>query len=323
MITRREIITSSAALALTGCSTPPRSGAKVHEPSFALAPKGRLCIRHPGITTPVRFFVVGDTHLGLADERDRVYADNYARMARCSAATKPDALAKTLRNAREARADMTVLVGDNISFPSWANIDRIHNDLTTAGINWMYTAGNHDWHFEGTPGSDIAQRKEWIKNRLGCLYQGKDPLMDSRLVKGVRFVTIDDSAYHILPEQLAFWKHEAAKGDPLVLFMHIPLWTPEWGLFTCGCPEWGAVNDPYWQIERRERWAERQTPESFAFREAVLSEPNLIGVFTGHIHQLMAAQVNGKLMFSVPANRDGSLFDVTLSPPEACSTRAS
>lgn len=137
--------------------------------------------------------------------------------------------------------------------------------------------------------------------------------MSSRVVKGVRFVAIDNSIYHVSEAQLAFWKAEAAKGDPVVLFMHVPLWLPGWGLFTCGNPDWGAARDPYAAVERRETWAPRQTPSTFAFRDAVLATPNLVGVFTGHEHTLMVGAERGKFLFSVPSNRDGAFLDVSLA----------
>ena len=70
----------------------------------------------------------------------------------------------------------------------------------------------------------------------------------------------------------------------------------------------------YWKIERRERWAERLMPSTYAFREAVFNTPNLVGVFTGHIHRLMVGQAGNALLFSVPSNRDGSCMEVRLSP---------
>ena len=65
-----------------------------------------------GLKEPVNFFVLGDTHFNLHDERDAAYADNYARMARVSA--PKDVLAKTLKRARDAKVDMfcTVFIGN-------------------------------------------------------------------------------------------------------------------------------------------------------------------------------------------------------------------
>ena len=219
-----------------------------------------------------------------------------------------------MNRAREAQADIVLLVGDIISFPTLANIDHLRAELDRCGLPWLYVAGNHDWHFEGDSGSDIEQRARWAESRLKPFYQGENPIMYSRVVKGVRMVMIDNSVYHVLPEQLAFWKQEAAKGDPIALFMHIPLWLEGWNITTCGHPDWGAATDPYWEIERRERWAEKLMPSTYAFREAVINTPNLVGVFTGHKHKLMVGQSRNALFFSVPWNRDGSCMEVRLSP---------
>ena len=81
-----------------------------------------------------------------------------------------------------------------------------------------------------------------------------------------------------------------------------------------GDPQASPSTSSYWKIERRERWAERLMPSTYAFREAVFNTPNLVGVFTGHIHRLMVGQAGNALLFSVPSNRDGSCMEVRLSP---------
>jgi hypothetical protein len=280
--------------------------------SFSFDSRCTLRMPVPGIREPVNFFVIGDTHFGFHDARDDAYADNYKRMAQWP--SPKDALAKALKRAKDAHADMVMLVGDIISFPTLANLDHLRGELDRAGLPWLYVAGNHDWHFEGESGSDLEQRACWTERRLKPLYQGGNPIMYSRMVKGVRMVMIDNSAYHVLPEQLAFWKQEAAKGDPIALFMHIPLWVEGWSITTCGNPKWGAATDPYWEIERRERWAERLMPSTYEFREAVFNTPNLVGVFTGHIHNLLVGQAGQALLFSVPTNRTGACMEVRLSP---------
>ena len=162
----------------------------------------------------------------------------------------------------------------------------------------------------------MALRAEWTKKRLAPLYQGADPMMASRVVKGIRFVFIDNSLYEILPEQLAFWKQEAAKGEPVALMMHIPLYMPGYGPREAGCahPEWGAKVDPHWKIERRPQWPEAgHTQTTFAFREAVFSTPNLLGVFVGHVHRHFFAFDRGRVQCATAANADGSFLDVRVN----------
>lgn len=280
--------------------------------SFVFGPKNKLRIRIPGLKENVRVLLVGDTHFNLHDERDDEYKDMYKRMAGGESPAK--AFANTLNYAKKQKVDLILLVGDNLSFPTLANVEYFKRELDASGIDWYYVAGNHDWHFEGTPGTDEEQRDIWIEKRLKPLYKGLDPLMSSRLIKGIRFVAIDNSIYHVTQKQLDFWKQEAAKGDPMVLFMHIPFWQEDWeSVFTCGSPKWGTATDPYWEIERRQKWAEKQMPSTFAFREAVLSTPNLAGVMTGHHHTRYVSSEKGSFLFTVPANRKGDFFDITFS----------
>ena len=319
---RRNFIGSGLALAAAAGCTAPRCGgnaAKTPPAPRNFSISGNCTLRMPieGIKEPVKFFVLGDTHFNYHDERDIAYADNYKRLSR--KVTPRDVLSKAMARAKAANADAVMLVGDIVSFPSLASVEHLRAELDKWDIPWLYVAGNHDWHFEGDSGSDMEQRERWIGRRLKPLYKGENPLMYSRMVKGVRMVMIDNSVYHVLPEQLEFWKREAAKGDPIALFMHIPLWLEGWGVTTCGDPTWGAATDPYWEIERRERWAERLMPSTYEFRKAVMNTPNLVGVFTGHKHRLMVGQTDGALFFSVPWNRDGSCMEVQLSP--ACAAK--
>lgn len=314
-VSRREFFKTAgfaAAAAASGCVSGTRnssgSGRAPGASSFAYGKNDKLRITLPGLAEDVRVFVIGDSHLNLSDSRDDAYAGFYRRMSSnpCDTQTFENFLATV----KKEKPDLLLLAGDIMSFPSLANVEYLKARLDETQTEWFYVSGNHDWHFEGVPGSDMAQREEWIAKRMLPLYQGRDPLMSSRLVKGVRFVAIDNSVYHVTGRQLDFWNAEAAKGDPIVLFMHIPLYVEGWGLFTCGNPQWGAAVDPYWEIERREKWAESLMPSTFAFREAVLSTPNLAAVFSGHIHHTMSAVENGKFMISVQDNRKGMYVDV-------------
>ncbi len=264
----------------------------------------------PGVQGKLRALVIGDTHFALHDARDDAYADYYKRMAQWPAKKEP--FEKLLAKAKKEKVDVILLVGDILSFPTLANVEYVKAQLDACGVPWIYTAGNHDWHFEGVPGSDLVQRAEWTKARLLPLYQGANPLMSSRVVKGVRIVAIDNSAYHVLPEQVEFWKAESAKGDPMALMMHIPFWHEGWSVTSCACPTWGAATDPYPDIERRERWAEKLMPSTFGFRKAVFSTPNLMGVFTGHHHRLQFAHADGQNCFGVPSGRTGEHLEVEI-----------
>ena len=310
---RREFFAGGGAMLAAGCAPcgdVRRAGGK----EWALDDGFRLRMGCPGLSGPVKAWVAGDTHLALRDGRDDAYAGNCSRMAQWPGDAA--AFGKMLAEAKAAKVDLLVLAGDTVSFPTLANVEFVRRALDESGVPWVYTAGNHDWHFEGDSGSDGEQRARWIGRRLSGLYPADaNPLCHSRVVKGVRFVMIDDSDYLVTREQVDFWKAEASRGEPIVLVMHIPIWTEGWSKQFClGCPEWGAAIDPYWEIERRERWPAKATPETFEFVDAVLSTPNLVAVLTGHIHSFMAARVRGQNMFSVPANGNGVRLELNLEP---------
>ena len=296
-----------AALVATGCVS---TSGGAPDKAYSFDMKDGMRIPWPGLAKPLRLWMVADTHFGLHDARDDEHADHYRRMAQYGAKKEP--FEKMMAAAKAAKPDALVLLGDNISFPTHANVEYLKTALENCGLPWLYIAGNHDWHFEGEAGSDLEQREKWTKSRLAPLYQGESPLAYSRMVNGVRIVMVDNSLYHVLPEQVAFWKAEAAKGDPICLCMHIPFWQPGWSVTTCACPTWGAATDPYWEIERRQRWAEKLMPSTFEFRDAVLATPNLVGVFAGHHHNWQFARERGQNLFTVVSNRTGQFLDVTI-----------
>ena len=269
--------------------------------SFASV-KESLRFTMPSYKGQCRFMVVGDSHLSIDDARGEPFSQYSGRMAKPYRSAlhfrtgrpiaSPDGFEYALAEAKKMKVDFLALVGDIVSFPSEAGVEYVRRRLDESGLDWMYISGNHDWHYEGLPGTEMALRAEWTKKRLAPLYQGADPMMASRVVKGIRFVFIDNSLYEILPEQLAFWRQEAAKGEPVALMMHIPLW----------------------QIERRPQWpAAGHTQTTFAFREAVFSTPNLLGVFVGHVHRHFFAFDRGHVQCAVAANADGSFFDVRVN----------
>ena len=326
-ITRRDMFkfgaASAAALSLSRAQAdakPPEAGV-----SFASL-KESLRFTMPSYRGACRFMVVGDSHLTIDDARGEPFKEYSGRMSKPYRSAlhfrtgrpiaSPDGFEYALAQAQKMKVDFLALVGDIVSFPSEAGVEYVRKRLDASGLNWMYISGNHDWHYEGLPGTEMALRAEWTKKRLAPLYQGADPMMASRVVKGIRFVFIDNSLYEILPEQLAFWKQEAAKGEPVALMMHIPLYMPGYGPREAGCahPEWGAKVDPHWKIERRPQWPEAgHTQTTFAFRETVFSTPNLLGVFVGHDHCHMFAFDRGHVQCVTAANADGSFLDVRVN----------
>lgn len=280
------------------------------------------------INESIKVVHIADTHLFMDDARGIPYQDYSNRMAKAynqtthfqtGAKTDPEeAFEQALAFAKEVNADVITLVGDIFSFPSEAAIEWVLTKLKETGIPYIYTAGNHDWHYEGMEGSMETLRSIWTEKRLLPLYQGKDPLKAVYDIKGVRFLAIDNSTYQIDRGQLEFFKEQVASGMPLVLLVHFPMYAPGKSVgFGCGNPDWGAATDRNYKLERRPKWPEDgHTQTTLDFHKEVFNAPNLLGIFAGHIHRDSIEIVKGKPQIVSDDNASGAYLDIDFLPME-------
>lgn len=278
------------------------------------------------IKKPIKVVHIADTHLFKDDERGIPYQVYSQRMAKAynqtthfksQVKTHPEeAFEQALEFAKEVNADVITLVGDIFSFPSEAAIEWVLSKLKDVGIPYLYTAGNHDWHYEGMEGSLNSLRDTWIEKRLLPLYQGSHPLMAAYDIKGIRFLAIDNSTYEINEEQFVFFKEQVASGLPLVLLTHIPMYAPGKGIyFGCGNPNWGAATDRNFNLEKRPKWPEAgHTQTTINFHKEVFNAPNLLGIFAGHIHRNSIEIINGKPQIVSDDNASGAYLDISFLP---------
>lgn len=278
------------------------------------------------IGDPVRITMLADTHLGLQDAREEPFSQYSQRMARAyvktshvdsnESTTPQDCFVEGIDAAHKFRADLLALPGDLFSFPSEANLEWVTAKLKEAALPYLYTAGNHDWHYEGMEGTSQELRDAWIQKRLLPLYQDENPLITFRDIKGVRIIFLDNSTYEILPDQLATFRKLVAVSSPVVLFVHIPLYAPGRSVgFGCGHPLWGASSDKNFQIERRPQWRESgHTQTTLDFHREVFAAPNLLAVFAGHTHQPSLDLLQGIPQVVTEDNASGGRLDIELLP---------
>lgn len=288
--------------------------------------QNRVKIYSPDFTKPVKVLLVSDTHLWMDDQRGEPFTQYSGRMAKAYNQTKHfqtgqptnpnESFEKMTRLAQDSKVDLLALPGDLFSFPSEAAIDWVTQKLSEAGVPYQYAAGNHDWHYEGMEGSLVNLRSQWADQRLKPLYQGGHPLMTVKEISGIRFVTLDNSIYEILPEQLTFFREQVKTGKPLVLFVHIPLYAPGRAVgFGCGHPQWGWEADRNFELERRPRWPKAgHTETTMTFHKEVFSAANVLGVFSGHTHKQSLDVINGIPLFVTDANATGAYMDIEFLP---------
>ncbi|WP_436415945.1 metallophosphoesterase family protein [Petrimonas sp.] len=261
-----------------------------------------------GLKEPFTIMQIADSHISYENESDKEF-DIYSKRMREANPTvidyktkervsSLDGFSSILQHAKDLKTDFIVLNGDIISYPSATAIQTIYELMEKTNIPFVYTAGNHDWHYEGMPGSAEQLRKEWTEKRLKILYKGKNPLYESNIINGINIVTIDNSTYQVNEEQVNFYKEQQRKKEPIALFLHIPIYMPTIGSSSFGDPTWGASIDYNYQIERRERWPESgNAPSTYRFINEVMKTKKLTGIFAGHLHQATTISYKDKYQF--------------------------
>lgn len=274
----------------------------------------KLRLQGLGLKKATRLLVLADSHLTIDDERGEPYKEYSKRMAQYFKQSIPN-LEKAASVVKNAKYNMILMLGDMVSFPTAKGVETILETVTPLNTPYAYISGNHDWHYEGEPGTEMELRKKWIAKTLLPLYQGHNPLCYNIIVNGINIVLMDTSVNEILPEQLEFWREQVKAGLPMLLCCHIPLWVPgrttSWGV---GHPDWNAAHDINWEIERRPRWPEEShTNVTKTFHQEVFAAPNLLGVIAGHVHRQCYDRYCGKFQITVRATGFGGSLDVSLS----------
>lgn len=248
----------------------------------------------------VKIMHITDAHISIGKSEEKEYRVYSRRMDKAFKSVKhygtkvkatPAAIFLDLLKLTEnEKVDLIVLSGDIINNPSASSVRFVYEALMSTGIPYIYIAGNHDWHYEGMEGTADFLRRAWTEKRITPLYQGNNPLYSSFVFGGINFVAIDNSTYQVSEEQLEFFKAQLKLQYPVVLILHIPLYTDgdagQKEILTCGAPQWGWKRDKNYKLEKRERWSKAgNLPSTLAFLELVKGSSNITAVLAGHTHK--------------------------------------
>lgn len=285
-----------------------------------------LRFTHPEIREAFSVTMIADTHLFQDDSRGTPYLQFSGRMAKAYNETRHFQSGETINpkigfeqalfKAQEEKSSLIALVGDIFSFPSEAAIEWVYQKMEACGIPYLYTAGNHDWHYEGMEGTLDYLRDSWISNRLSKFYKGRNPMCQVLEIYGVKFVFLDNSTYEIKQQQLDFLRDSLMEEKPTVILVHIPLYAPGRSVwFGCGHPDWNAANDINYELERRPPWRENgHTEITREFYNAVFASHNIIGILAGHIHNQSVDIINGIPQIVTESNAEGGYLQVHFTP---------
>lgn len=239
---------------------------------------------HVGADVPFRAIHVSDTHLTLADERDGA---RKVALVDWRLPSFPDAQ-KVLCEVGDLADEMGVPIlhtGDLIDFVSLANLEAVK--AFTESHDVFMAAGNHEFSlYVGEAKEDAAYRNQSL-GAVQSVFQN-NIRMSSRIIGGVNFVALDNGYYTFEPEQFAFLRTEVARGLPVVLMMHVPLYTPafyERMMRYAPCAYLVGVPEEQMRCYPPDRY-EQQLADALTLdmMEYVASQPAIKAILTGHNH---------------------------------------
>lgn len=238
-----------------------------------------------GVGKPFKVLHVSDTHLNFMTVSDLLAAkvdDFELYEARRQTFDAVSAFAACILMAR--KGGMTLLhTGDVWDYHSRGNYGFTRDAFRTAGDSF-YAIGNHEivGHWQEPPGTDREALRALIEK-----YLPNETLFAARVINGVNFVSFDDNAVGkaLTQKQFDGFKREFAKGLPVVVLCHCPLYSEEVyadisqgkGKFA-GMRKWDEGAMSYLVYGTRD--FEREV------NDWVLAQPNLKAVLCGHMHHM-------------------------------------
>jgi predicted MPP superfamily phosphohydrolase len=237
-----------------------------------------------GVEKPFVFLQISDIHLSESDENDSTRRREFAADRKRSFAFAPAAV-DFVRDYVKKTGYPLFNTGDMLDFITPENLRIAREFAQDTGM--IMAAGNHEyWHcpndrfsYDDVP-ETYAAKNASLAEVADAL--GTDIRFSCREIGGVNFVCMDDSDYHIDAELFEKLKKAEAEGKPILLFMHIPLYSEHLGShakYSLCAPEKYFENcHPVDVFERR--------PEALTCRivEHIRRSEVIRYVFSGHTH---------------------------------------
>ena len=257
---------------------------------------------HIGVEKPFTVIHLSDTHLTRADLRDGERKVTLAEKRVKHFPHAEEMLDMADQLSRQYQAPI-LHTGDLIDFVSQANLERAKEFVDSHDV--FMAAGNHEFsQYVGEAWEDADYRNQSLAKVQACFHN--DIRMSSCVIGGVNFVALDDGYYLFEEEQLDFLKGEVAKGLPIVLMMHNPLYEKEYfeqisyrreelGFKPTATPPCAYLTGVPAELighydDHRRR---QQTPDEVTLRtvEYIKSQPLIKAVLAGHVHYSLVTKL--------------------------------
>ena len=290
---RREFIAGALGMgAVVATSRLPAAGAEAEDLS-AFAKRGfweRLSITFGtveiGLEKPFSVLHISDTHLTAAGEDEDLKKQTLCcKRTRGFGGRQEEALRDSIAWAKR-HCDYVVHTGDLIDWQSEANFALVKKHFGGAMFGSL---GNHEYSPDMWLSEPKEEPTEAFKNltraSLAKVYPF-DLALQSTVVNGVNFVTMDDVYGTFTPAQVERFAAEAKKGLPIVLCLHVPLFTPfiwqaNMRFWTGNGKKFTSAAIPDFRGDALRQQEDSVTRDFIAYLKA---EPLLKAILAGHLH---------------------------------------
>lgn len=270
-----------------------------------------------GAEKPFSVYHFSDDHLCLADERDCEEKHKLAeRRLNDFAGGRPERqkqIEDEIHSIIEKEAIPVVHTGDFIDFVSAANLDYAREFFS--GINTVMCAGNHEFsQYVGEAWEDEAYKMQSLSQVEKAFPKGIE--FGVRIINGVKFITIDDGYYYILPKHFEAFKKELEQDIPIVLVLHNPIYSADTYKKTMqnqaktdppyltGCPE--VLLEALSEHRRKQQHSDELTTE---FVRICNSCDKIKAILAGHLHKEVIARLdNGAVQFCADGAFNGIIY---------------
>ena len=238
-----------------------------------------------GAEKPFTFLHISDIHLSESDENDTPRRREFAAKRKHHFAFAPEAVEFVTAYVKETGYPL-FNTGDMLDFINPESIRVAKRFIKDTGM--VFVAGNHEYwhcpndrfHYDDGPQTYDA-REESLALVSEAL--GMDVRFSCREINGVKMVCIDDTDYCIDQEIFDKLKAVEAEGKPILLFLHIPLYSEHIGdgaKCTLNAPS--QYFEGCHPVDVWERSPDELTCEICDY---IRNAPLIKCVFSGHIHR--------------------------------------
>ena len=238
-----------------------------------------------GLEKPFSILHISDTHLtAVYPNEDEKKQQLHKIRTTTFGGRQEEALRDSLDWARQ-HVDYVVHTGDLIDWQSEANFDLVKKYFGEGVVGCL---GNHEfsqhmWLSEPKE-TGTEQYKDLTRKKLQEVFP-YDIELQSQVVGGVNFVTLDDVYGYVTARQVELFRKEVKKGLPIVLCMHVPFHTEN--IWRADIRFWhdeksrfrNVAPDPSGEYKRQQ-----DDPVTSAFIAYLKTEPLLKAILAGHLH---------------------------------------